>query len=387
MLFEDTNGVIKFGINAFETTTGIKVFSLDNFENKAQEYEKQYPGQGFQRAYEDTLGTVFKEYVAGIARDDVPLATLSTLVYSLGSFIMKPYVEGAKKNGINANIDYDVDKISPKTFEIFDDILEKIPVSSVMQDTYRKFEKNELTLDSVSKDVKARKNTVPTKEEALELVSRAAFLEERMESRGKLGTFLNWYTALREYFTIKALKSLAEKALDTERLNKDVKLGKEELSNLKKSFVESLDREAQLEKEGLAGLRKAVDAGLINAGSKKVNERIENQVEIENALDSDELDENEIKTEIDFEKVDEDEVSNDFASLGEREDELGENSDLSQIDEGFSLDDDNPPLSDTLDTKKVKIVVEGTFAGEGVLSKFEKEEDSKTLSNDGISLV
>jgi hypothetical protein len=195
------------------------------------------------------------------------------------------------------------------------------------------------------------------------------------------------YTALREYFTIKALKSLAEKALNTERLNKDVKLGKEELSNLKKNFVESLDKEAQLEKEGLADLRKAVDAGLINAGSKKVNERIENQVEIENALDSDELDENEIKTEIDFEKVDEDELSNDFASLDEREDELGENSDLSQIDEGFSLDDDNPPLSDTLDTKKVKIVVEGTFAGEGVLSKFEKEEDSKTLSNDGISLV
>ena len=208
-----------------------------------------------------------------------------------------------------------------------------------------------------------------------------------MESRGKLGTFLNWYTALREYFTIKALKSLAEKALNTERLNTDVKLGKEELSNLKKSFVESLDKEAQLEKEGLAALRKAVDAGLINAGSKKVNERIENQVEIENALDSDELDENEIKTEIDFEKVDEGEVLNDFASLGEREDELGENSDLSQIDEGFSLDDDNPPVSDTLDTKKVKIVVEGTFAGEGVLSKFEKEEDSKTLSKDGISLV
>ena len=88
MLFSDETGIIAMGIEAFNTTTGVKGFSLDDFESKAMQYNEQFPGEGFQRAYEDSLNQIFKTYVDEISRGKEPNADLSTLVYSFDSFII-----------------------------------------------------------------------------------------------------------------------------------------------------------------------------------------------------------------------------------------------------------------------------------------------------------
>lgn len=346
MLFPDDNGVIAMGLGAFRTTTGIEGFSLDNFEKKAEQFNKQYPGEGYQRAYEDALNQIFKAYVAGIAREEEPLVTLPNLVYSFDSFIMKPYMEGAKNHGIDVSVDINFKELNLKTLRRFDDIMNMIPTNTVMQDTYDKFKRNELTLDSVSEDVKARKNTVPTKEEALELVSRAAFLQERMESRGKWGTFLNWYTALREYLAINALKSLAAKA----------------------GNIDDLEREAEIGNPNLAALRGEVSSRLLNASSKIENEKIlqrseslvKEQNEMEDALDSEALDESALDGSLD----------------------------LSQIDDAFTLDDGDASsvTSDEFDETKMSIVIEELSEQPDISQKFEKIEDKDPPEKGSISI-
>lgn len=369
MLFSDETGIIAMGIEAFNTTTGVKGFSLDDFESKAMQYNEQYPGEGFQRAYEDSLNQIFKTYVDEISRGKAMNADLSTLVYSFDSFIIKPYILGAKKHGIDANIDMNMTELKSKTLEGFADILEEMPNNTALQDTFRKFERNELTLDSVAKDVKARKNTTPTRKEARELVARAIYLREKQKSRTKWESFKNLFTVIKEYFTIEALKSLAEKA------------GK----------LEHIEREAETGEPHLVNLKREVDRQLIDKGAKreteKILKRIKEQTDLENALDADEPDENEIENETVFENLDESKVSLDFEELGEKENALGTDSDLSQIDDAFSLNDDNEPVSDEEDMKRTKIVIEviSDQEGEGILPKFEEEE--KSISENSISLI
>jgi hypothetical protein len=367
MLFPDDTGLIARGIEAFNTTTGVNGFSLEDFESKAMRYNEQYPGEGFQRAYEDSLNQIFKTYVDEIALGKVPNVKLADLVYSFDSFIVNPYLHGAEKHGIDAKIEINLTKLNPKTVESFAEILEATPNNPVLQDTYRKFESKELTLDSVYKDVTARKNTVPTRKEARELVARAVFLREKQKSRTGWEAFKNLFTVIKEYFAIEALKSLAEKAGD----------------------LDQLDREAELGEPHLYALKREVDRQLINLGAERENERIlqkiKEQTDLENVLDSDGPDEHEIESEINFDKLDEGEVSTDFEELGKKENELDANSDLSQIDDAFSLDDDNEPVSDAQDLNRMKIVIEEISEKEGILPKFEEEE--KSLSEDSISLM
>ena len=337
MLFPDDSGLIARGIDAFKTTTGVGGFSIEEFENDAAQYENQYPGEGYQRAYDESLNRVFETYVAGILRDEVPLATLSSLVYSFDAFIMKPYMEIAKNCGSDIKIDINFKDLKPKTLKAFDDILDRIPTYTVMGDIYDRFDRKELTLDTVYADLKARKDTVPTKEDALKLVSCASYLEERLESRTRWQTFLNWYTALREYFAVKALKELAAKATRSGDTN-------------------GLEHEAETGNQDLFRLRHEVTVGLITAEAKITNEKIRQRAEFESVLDPEELDS----------------AENDL--------------DLGQIDDAFSLDDgDEPFLSDESDAEKTSITIE-ELLDEDTSPKSERVEEIKPISNNGISL-
>lgn len=278
--FPDDQNLIFVGMSSFTTATQMNEFNfnVEEFEQEADALDKQYPGEGYQRAYNGTVMRLFDAYVSKCMRMEDPGISLADMVYYFDSFVMNSYIAGAKKHGIDANFETNGKTLKLETLRAFDEALERIPNATVLDETYKKFKRNELTLDSVAADLKARKKTVPTRAEALELISRAAFLEERNEQRGFLGFLRHPFIYIKELLTISSLKNLASKVDD----------------------VESLEQEAEIGNVYLAALRAKIDTGRIIAQSKVETARIEAKAaglaeahaDMENGLDFDELDKN-----------------------------------------------------------------------------------------------
>jgi hypothetical protein len=168
---------------------------------------------------------------------------LNEIVEYFDTYLIKKYLSECEKQGVDVRIRTSENGISAENLKAFSDTLDSIPVNNVLIDTYKKFKSGELDLDSVYDDVEARENTIPTREQALELVARAAYLEDKNENRSRLWTVLKLFTHFKEKSTIKKLRALAEKA----------------------DNVSVLETEAENENYRLARLRHEVDFSLIKA--------------------------------------------------------------------------------------------------------------------------
>ena len=93
------------GLINFQTFSGINGFSFEAFEKKAEELEVQYPGAGYQRAYNETLTQMFRtSLVDKYLREESTLLTLSELVEYFDTYLMKKYVDECQKQGVAVNI-------------------------------------------------------------------------------------------------------------------------------------------------------------------------------------------------------------------------------------------------------------------------------------------
>ena len=231
------------GLINFKTLTDIQTFSFDGFEKRAEELEKQHPGQGYQLSYNESLNQVFRAYAEKCQTAKGYVEPLNEIVEYFDNCLIKKYLAECEKQGVDVRIKTSENGISAENLNAFSNTLDSIPVNNVLIDTYKKFESGELDLDSVYDDVKARENTIPTREQALELVARAAYLEDKNENRSRLWTVLKLFTHFKELSTIKKLRTLAEKA----------------------DNVSVLETEAENENYRLARLRHEVDFRLIKA--------------------------------------------------------------------------------------------------------------------------
>ena len=306
------------GLINFKTLTDIQTFSFDEFEKRAEELEKQHPGQGYQLSYNESLNQVFRAYAEKCQTAKGYVEPLNEIVEYFDTYLIKKYLTECEKQGVDVRIRTSENGISAENLNAFSDTLGSIPVNNVLIDTYKKFKSGELDLDSVYDDVEARENTIPTREQALELVARAAYLEDKNENRSRLWTVLKLFTHFKEKSTIKKLRALAEKA----------------------DNVSVLETEAENENYRLARLRHEVDFSLIKAQAPTETEidleRIQkNSEELEQYLDD-----------VDLERIAAArDAANETLVLDDEEDALSIDDDV----DALSIDDeeDAPSLNDS----------------------------------------
>lgn len=137
------------GLINFQTFSGINGFSFDAFEKKAEELEEQYPGEGYQRAYKETLTQMFRTgLVDKYLREESTLLTLSELVEYFDTYLMKKYVDECKKQGVSVSIKLNDNGFNIETLQSFNAVLDSIPDKTVLNEVAKKFDSGELTLDS-----------------------------------------------------------------------------------------------------------------------------------------------------------------------------------------------------------------------------------------------
>lgn len=221
---------LKFGLDSFRSLSKTNNFTYEAFEERAEELEKQLPGTGYQLAYNESLIQTFRSFVDKLLSDDKPQISFSDLINCFDKMLINPYIRECKAQGVAVNLH---PSLTPDMLTTFSQILENNPNVNVFHHTARKFEHGEITLDSAYADAKNRANTVPTKKEALELVSRAAFLEARNKERGFWNSLFNFRTFFKELFAISAMKKLASKAGDIKELEYEARNGSREICMLK----------------------------------------------------------------------------------------------------------------------------------------------------------
>ena len=290
------------GLINFQTLSGINGFSFDAFEKKAEELEVKYPGEGYQRAYNETLTQMFRTgLVDKYLREESTLLTLSELVEYFDTYLMKKYVDECKKQGVSVSIKLNDNGFTVETLQSFSAVLDSIPAKTVLNGVAKKFDSGELTLDSTYKYTKDNAQRVPSRKEALELVAYATFLEHRNEDRTVLQTLLNLITHIREKFAVKAMRELAAKC----------------------DKISVLETESENEYYKLAQLRNEVDFRLINA-----------QATNEHELDFERM------QQVDGENLDNYLENVEFSRIANVNDNgLDTTLELDEIDASFSIDD------------------------------------------------
>ena len=77
------------GLTNFKTLTDIKTFSFDEFEKRAEELEKQHPGQGYQLSYNESLNQVFRAYAEKCQTAKGYVEPLNEIVEYFDTYLIK----------------------------------------------------------------------------------------------------------------------------------------------------------------------------------------------------------------------------------------------------------------------------------------------------------
>ena len=106
------------------------------FEDRAEELDQKYPGQGYQLAYNEALTNAFGGIVTKHLRGDKSLDILSfkELITYFDDQLMSHYFKARKEEGLAAEIKMGMDALDAEMLETFDFILNQATVPNVMKD-------------------------------------------------------------------------------------------------------------------------------------------------------------------------------------------------------------------------------------------------------------
>lgn len=249
----------------FSQYTGIEGFSYKEFENKAEKLEKKKPGKGYQIAYEDSMCDLFRKFLDTQVEHKEKAVPLKHFMY---------YTETLFDNFIGERR---VQKM-PVSIKIIDglctpNLLPKLAKvwcdrnpSTICADVQAKFDRGEYTLWNVHKNAIAKKDTVPTRREAIELISQEQMLRRRNEERPFLLRLLIYPIHLKELNAIEALKTLACKQGNYVDLLREAKYENPLIDDIKWELNEAL---IELKKRDESNWIEKKDAKMIDAYVKK----------------------------------------------------------------------------------------------------------------------
>ena len=196
----------------FRTFAKIDGFSYKSFENKAEEFEKNHPGEGYQMAYYYNITKMFKHLFENhVNRVDNALS-LDDFVKYYDNFIMKSYIDERTAQGLETKIELNGDKIRLETVEWFKEVLDKKPDTTVYASIKPHFDDGRINADNTYALAKKKKDLIPTKKEALNLVAYAEAIDEQNKKRPMWQKIFTFWVHFKERSAINALRNLAVKS-------------------------------------------------------------------------------------------------------------------------------------------------------------------------------
>ena len=209
------------------------------FEDRAEELDQKYPGQGYQLAYNEALTNAFGGIVTKHLREDKSQDILSfkELITYFDDQLMSPYFKARKEEGLAAEIKMGMDALDAEMLETFDFILNQATVPNVMKEATEAFESGKITLDSVYAHVQSIKDTHPSREEARKLAAYAEYLENKNQDRSILRMLFSLPTHFKELRAIEEMRELAKKEAPISTLVDEATNGSQKLQALINDFA------------------------------------------------------------------------------------------------------------------------------------------------------
>lgn len=209
------------------------------FEDRAEELDQKYPGQGYQLAYNEALTNAFGGIVTKHLRGDKSLDILSfkELITYFDDQLMSHYFKARKEEGLAAEIKMGMDALDAEMLETFDFILNQATVPNVMKDATEAFESGKITLDSVYAHVQSIKDTHPSRAEARKLAAYAEYLENKNQDRSILRMLFSLPTHFKELRAIEEMRELAQKEAPISILLDEATNGSQKLHELINDFA------------------------------------------------------------------------------------------------------------------------------------------------------
>ena len=193
----------------FGQFTGIEGFRYEEFEEKAEELEKDYPGKGYQRAYEETMVDLFGKLLHAHVYNRDKAATLRQFL-NYSEILFDSYLEERRVQKMPVAMN-PVGHMTDQMLKDFDTVLYERKPSTICADVFRKFDDGQYSLLGTRAYAKARKDTVPTREEALVLVSQVKYLQQRNNERSLFWKIFAFPIHFMELSVINDLTALASK--------------------------------------------------------------------------------------------------------------------------------------------------------------------------------
>lgn len=196
----------------FRTFAKIDGFSYKSFENKAEEFEKLYPGEGYQTAYYYNITSMFKHLFENHINRVENALSLEDFVRYYDNFIMKSYIDERNKQGLETKIELNGENISLDIISHFKEVLDKKPDTTVYASIKPGVDDGRINADNTYALAKEKKDITPTKKEALKLVAYAEAIDEQNQKRPRWKKILTFWVHFKERAAIKALRNLAAKS-------------------------------------------------------------------------------------------------------------------------------------------------------------------------------
>ena len=256
-------------------------FSPDNFyeqfEDRAEELEQTFPGQGYQLAYDEVLTNAFGGIVAKhIKKDDeAEMLSLEGMLEYFELMLMIPYFSAREDEGLSHEIVRGKDALTPDVLNTFAQILNQANEFTDDKIVAREFESGEVTLDSLAAQVKALKGTIPSREEARKLIAYADYLDNINEGRTTLQTILNFRKHFKELELIDELVKIAtyqgkdKEPLNAENLLDEATNGSLSFQNLKYEVAGQMEIGKVYFTDDVA---MDIEAGILYGDSEEIDE-------------------------------------------------------------------------------------------------------------------
>ena len=250
----------------FTRFTGMEGFRYKDFENKAEKLEKKNPGKGYQLAYEDAMCDLFGKLLdTYVERKENAVPLRGFMYYTDTLFDM--FVGERKVQKMPVSIK-PIEGISdPNMLKRFAKVWHDRNPSTICADVQAKFDRWDYTLWSVHRNAKAKKNTVPTRREAIELIAQEFVLRNRNQDRPPFLKWLLYPIHAKELRAIEDLKALACKAGDYYDLLREAKYENPMLDEVKDRLTEAI----------IEMQRRTPDPWIEKEDAKKIDDYVEKE--------------------------------------------------------------------------------------------------------------
>ena len=232
-------------------------FNIEEFEAKAEEFERTSPGQGYQLAYKFEIESITKNAIGMKLRAEHVRMEPDDLIIEFGASVMETYLDECKRQ--NVATDFRVSGyggLDLEALETVKAVLNESPTSP-MKAAALELKDGRMTLERATEWVNGMKERTPDESDAIKMISYAKALEDRNKSRTFLQFIGNFFTHFKEKAAIKTLRSFASR---------------------NRAGYENLVQKAEKEDEGIESFRNRIDSQLEDTRaveSQRVNIRIQ----------------------------------------------------------------------------------------------------------------